>query len=136
MLEISSGAIVYTLINDKIHYLLIKDFHNNYGFPKGHVESGETTIDAAKREIKEEVGLDVNLDTSFHETLEYIMPNSHNKIVHYYIGSYNSQNPTMQEEEVKELLLLPYNKAIDILTFDNMKEVLKKANHYLLYENE
>ena len=35
---------------------------NNWIFPKGHVESGETLKKAAVREAREEAGLDVRLD--------------------------------------------------------------------------
>ena len=72
--EISAGAIVYTKIDNEIRYLLIKDFHGNYGFPKGHLEKKETEAEAAIREIKEEVGIDIVLDTDFKEELNYIMP--------------------------------------------------------------
>ena len=49
MSEISAGAVTYTVQNGKILYLLIKDFHGNYGFPKEHLEDGETLFQAAVR---------------------------------------------------------------------------------------
>jgi len=126
--EISAGAIVYTLIKDEILYLVIKDFHGNYGFPKGHLEKDETLYQAAIREVKEETGIDISLHTSFKEELNYVMPNGRNKTSVYYIGYFEDQTPQRQEEEVEEILLLPYNEAYDIMTFDNMKEALKKAD--------
>ena len=126
--EISAGAIVYTLIKDEILYLVIKDFHGNYGFPKGHLEKDETLYQAAIREVKEETGIDISLHTSFKEELNYVMPNGRNKTSVYYIGYFEDQTPQRQEEEVEEILLLPYNEAYDIMTFGNMKEALKKAD--------
>ena len=35
MSEISAGAITYTMKDHVPFYLLIKDFHGNYGFAKG-----------------------------------------------------------------------------------------------------
>ena len=131
MLEISAGAIIYTYINNEINYLVIKDFHGNYGFPKGHIENNETQIEAALREIKEEVGLDVSLDDNFIQELNYVMPNGKDKRSIYYLAEYKDQTPVKQLEEVDEILLLPYNEALNILTFDNMKEVLIKAHEYL-----
>ena len=64
MSEISAGAITYTMKDHVPFYLLIKDFHGNYGFAKGHLEKGESETQAAIREIKEEVGIDIRLDTS------------------------------------------------------------------------
>lgn len=131
MLEISAGAIIYTYINNEINYLVIKDFHGNYGFPKGHIENNETQIEAALREIKEEVGLEVSLDDNFIQELNYVMPNGKDKRSIYYLAEYKDQTPVKQLEEVDEILLLPYNEALNILTFDNMKEVLIKAHEYL-----
>ena len=61
MSEISAGAIVYTKQNDQIRYLLIQDFHDNYGFPKGHLEKDETLAQAAVREIREEFDADIRV---------------------------------------------------------------------------
>ena len=128
MKEISAGAILYTYINNDVYYLLIKDFHNNWGFPKGHLESNETPLEAAKREIKEEVGINAQILDSFNEELVYIMPNGVEKHSVYYIGTYLNQTPNKQLEEVQEIRLLKYDDALKLLTFDNMKELLNKAN--------
>ena len=56
--EKSCGAIVLSPDNTNRKVLLIK--HENGGhwaFPKGHVEEGETEVETALREIKEETGL-------------------------------------------------------------------------------
>ena len=39
-------------------FLLIKDSYDNWGFPKGHLEDGESPAEAATRETAEETGLD------------------------------------------------------------------------------
>ena len=131
MLEISAGAIVYTHIDNELHYLVIKDFHNNYGFPKGHLEQGETVSEAAKREIKEETGIDIKLNPYFIEELRYPLPNGNDKLSIYFLGYYIDQKPHEQLEEVQEILLLRYEEALDILTFDSMKQILIKANNYI-----
>jgi len=131
MLETSAGAIVYTIIDEQIYYLLIQDFHSNWGFPKGHLENNETLIQAAIREIKEEVGIDIELDTNFVDECNYKMNNGNDKRSVYFLGKYFNQTINKQVEEVQETKLLKYDEAIKQLTFDNMKEVLKKANDYL-----
>jgi len=130
-MEISAGGVLYTIIDNKINYLVSLDFHNNWGFPKGHLENDETPIEAALREIKEEVGIDALIDENFKEELVYTMPNGIQKHSIYYIGKYLDQIPSKQLEEVQDIKILPYNEALKILTFDSMKEVLIKANSYL-----
>ena len=48
------------LINSKNEVLLARS-HNNYQFPGGHVEENESLIEALNREIKEEVGIELNI---------------------------------------------------------------------------
>ena len=130
-MEISAGAVLYIVINNEVNYLLLLDFHNNWGFPKGHLEQGETIVQAALREIKEEVGIDAVLDTDFKEELIYTMPNGIEKHSIYYIGRYADQNPIKQLEEVQDIKILPYEQAINLISFDNMKDVLEKADKYI-----
>ena len=68
--EKSCGAVVYRMEDGSPEILLIK--HRNGGhwaFPKGHVEKNETESETALREIQEETGLAVDLDTGFRETV-------------------------------------------------------------------
>ncbi len=131
MFELSVGAIIYTMDQETMKLLVIRDFHGNYGFPKGHTEKDETLEETALREIREEVGLEVCLDTSFQEELNYIMPNGIAKKSIYYLASYQDQTPVRQEEEVEEICLLTYEEALELLTFANMKEALIKAKRYI-----
>lgn len=131
MKEYSAGAILYTKIDNEIHYLLIKDFHNNWGFPKGHLENDETFKQAAIREIKEEVGIDVSINSTFKTELVYKMPNGIEKHSLYYVAEFAKQVPNRQLEEVQEIKILKYDDAYDLLTFDNMKQTLKQAHKYI-----
>jgi 8-oxo-dGTP pyrophosphatase MutT (NUDIX family) len=57
-IELSAGGvIVRRKEDDSVEVLLIEDSYGNWGFPKGHVEGGETSEEAALRECREETGL-------------------------------------------------------------------------------
>ena len=47
--------------NDEI---LLGYSHNDYQFPGGHVEDGETLIQAVNREVMEETGIDLNVESA------------------------------------------------------------------------
>ena len=59
--EKSCGAIVFTLENGEIKYLLVEEMSGCHSFPKGHVENNETEEETALREIKEETNLEVDI---------------------------------------------------------------------------
>lgn len=70
--EKSCGGIVYRKFHGNTEILLIKHIKSGYwSFPKGHVENSETEEETAKREIKEETGIDVYIDSGFRETVTY-----------------------------------------------------------------
>ncbi len=51
------------VVNEEGKILLVKShkWFNNYTLPGGHIELGETMVEAVRREVKEEVGLDVEV---------------------------------------------------------------------------
>ena len=70
--EKSCGAVVFRKYHGNIELLLIKHVvGGHWSFPKGHVEPGETETETAIREIKEETGIDVELNTTFREVVSY-----------------------------------------------------------------
>ncbi|MFH0887324.1 MAG: NUDIX domain-containing protein [bacterium] len=50
----SAGGVV---INPSNMILVVNQHGNSWSLPKGHIDTGENTIDAAKREILEETGI-------------------------------------------------------------------------------
>ena len=58
--ETSCGAVVYRMTQDggvPIFLLVNSKRSNRWGFPKGHIENGESETETAKREIFEETGI-------------------------------------------------------------------------------
>ena len=127
--EKSAGAVVYTVSNDKIKYLLIKSQNGDIGFPKGHIEQGENEETAALREIFEETSIKAELTGHFKAKIEYTMPNGKSKTVIYFTAVYANQTPKHNDGfEHSEYMLLEYEDALKSLTFENTKEILTKSN--------
>lgn len=127
--EKSAGAVVYTVLDDKIKYLLIKSQNGDIGFPKGHIEQGENEEAAALRDIYEETSIKAELTDDFKAKIEYTMPNGKSKTVIYFTAVYANQMPKHNDGfEHNEYMLLEYDDALKSLSFDNMKDILIKAD--------
>ena len=53
------------VINDKDEVLMVKTYNAGWVFPGGQVEVGENVIDAVKREVMEETGVDIEVGEVF-----------------------------------------------------------------------
>ena len=132
--EKSCGGIIYKQENEVYQFLLIKTMSGNWGFPKGHVEDGETEVETAKREIKEETGLDVELDTKFREMASYYTKEDILKDVVYFIGTVIGGEQQPMENEIEDIKWLDKEEAKMMLAHDSAKTILDKATEYLKKE--
>lgn len=129
----SCGAVVFTHKDGETHYVIIRAHNGEYGFPKGHMEPGETELETALREIAEEVGLKPAFVTGFRKEIQYEFPSKPNltKIAVYYLAEFSDQSLTIQPEEVSIAYLLPFDAAHQLLSFPETKSVLEQAHDYL-----
>lgn len=133
-LEKSAGAVVFRKQNSKIYYLVIKYEAGHWEYPKGNLEKGEGWQQAALREIKEETGLsDITFKPEFKETTKYFYKKEGEtvyKIVTFFLGE-TKENKVRLSFEHKNYKWLEYKEALELVTYDEAKEVLKKAHNFL-----
>ena len=137
--EKSCGAVVFTNVNGKRKYVIISNLEGIYGFPKGHMEPGETKEETAIREIKEETNLDVTLIDGFEEVVEhtfFCFCEEILKNVTYFLAEYKDQEFKAQEEELSKIELMDYEEAMNKFQFENNRIVLKKAEEFLNNKGE
>ena len=132
--EKSCGGVLFTRKDHTVRYLIIRHLGGHWGFPKGHMDPGETEEETALREIREEVGLTVSLLDGFRAEETYPLPNKPDtqKTVVYFLAEFAGQAVRIQPEEVAEASLVPYEDALDLLTHQEAKYVLMQANQYLV----
>ena len=127
--EVSCGAVVFTRTPDGIRYVIIRSLEGFCGFPKGHMEQGETERETALREIREEVGLTVRLLGGFREVYEYPLPKKPGvtKRVIYFLAEYEDQQLAPQAEELSQAELMSFDEAMAAFQFENLRELITKA---------
>ncbi len=130
--EKSCGAVVYRRTTDGVKVLLVKN-HNGrcWSFPKGHVEKDETEEETALREIKEETGLDVEIEKDFRETSIYCPYGRTKKKVVFFLAKALESTVNLQQSEIDYYIWVSIDEAMRMCHHDNDTKVLNKAEHRL-----
>ena len=117
------------IINDKNEILLQRRSPNKDSYPNmldissaGHLMAGDSSLDGAVREIKEELNIDVNPDDL--KLIKTLKKHSNpkpgfinNEFADVYIYKTNKDISDMkyQEEEISEILFVPFYKFKDMV---------------------
>lgn len=130
--EKSCGAVIFRKHQDSYQFMIVKQrFGLHFGFPKGHVEENESELMTAKREVKEEVGLDIKIFEHLRDVTSYSPRPSVNKEVVYFLAEATSEEVIPQEEEIDVALWVNQEDVLDKLTYDSDKlifnNLIKKA---------
>ena len=137
--EFLGGAIVYRVDkNGKKYLAFVHDVFGYWTLSKGHIDEGEDIESGTKREIKEELGLDVELIGKVGEN-EYTASDPEKgkirKHVYYYLAKTDQEKITLQKseglldakwfslEDVANLKM--YGDIVPIIT-KSIKEIIKK----------
>ncbi|HEY9384578.1 MAG TPA: NUDIX hydrolase [Gemmatimonadales bacterium] len=130
--EVSAGGIVFR--RDPaglLRFLLIRDSYDNWGFPKGHLEDGESPADAALRETEEETGLRGLvlhgpirvIDWHFRFRGRFI-----HKYCHFFLFESADGEPVPQEAEgITACHWRGLDEALSELSYENARGVLRRA---------
>jgi 8-oxo-dGTP pyrophosphatase MutT (NUDIX family) len=130
-IETSAGAVVFHR-SEQIEYLLL--FSSFWGFPKGHIEAGEDERTAARREIREEAGLEVAILDGFRYVEKYTYqrkgkPNPKQAI--YFVAEAQDRTARLSREH-SDMAWLSFDEAFARLQFDGLRNTLRAANEFLL----
>ncbi|MEY4639754.1 MAG: hypothetical protein RLY13_752, partial [Actinomycetota bacterium] len=107
--------------------LIHRNRHNDYSWPKGKVDKGETLPETAVREIAEETGLKIKLGPHL-QVVNYTVGNGSPKEVHYWAARVSdkalSKSKFKPSEEVASVDWHSPAEARKLLTYDFDKDVL------------
>ncbi len=129
--ETSAGGVVVRLDEGQPLFLLIRDSYKNWGFPKGHLEPGETPRAAALREVSEETGLgDLRLRAEI-ETIDWYFRfrgRLIHKVCHFYLMESDSASTCPQRDEgITACRWESFERASSLISYENARVVLRRA---------
>ncbi|MEK9160100.1 MAG: bis(5'-nucleosyl)-tetraphosphatase [Patescibacteria group bacterium] len=130
--EKSCGVIVYRMENDRKEFLLLHYPGGHWDFPKGHVEKIDVDEHAtALRELTEETGItEVVFIEGYREPMYYEFNRGHKervkKVVVYFVAETQEREVKISFEH-KNFRWLPYTEALRRLTYENARDLLRKA---------
>lgn len=131
-LEHSSGAVLYTEEQGEIRYILVQERNGNWGFPKGHIEAGESRRQTALREIREETGLHARLEGHFSQTIRYWLKKGTEKEVTYFLARRRAGKIDWNPEGIMAVKAFSFSDALGMISHRNARSVLRRAEEYRL----
>ena len=126
MKEVSAGCIVYRE-NSKIYLIMILDRFGYWTFPKGKVEENEALEMTAIREVKEETGIDVEIERYIGDThYEYNHPEKGpvEKTVHWYLARALSYDISSAYGEITRAEWIELEKAKVLASYETDRKIL------------
>ncbi|OEG71870.1 hypothetical protein ATZ36_12190 [Candidatus Endomicrobiellum trichonymphae] len=140
--EFSFGAVIYKMKNDNPLFLLVNSKRSGiWGFPKGHIENGESEIETARREIFEETGIkNIEFIKNFRQEDVYIINGAASRTDErqvekhsiYFLASALEDALDFDKNEILELKWANINQAQDLLSFANQKKIINSSYNLII----
>ena len=133
--EKSCGAVLFRKAKGSILYLLLHYEAGHWDFPKGGQEKGEKEEETAAREIKEETGIkDIKFIEGFNHQIKYNYKYKGalvSKEVSFCAAETKTEEVKISSEHIG-FEWFDYKNAMQRLTYRNSKELLEKANSFIV----
>lgn len=128
--EFSAGGAVFKKTKKELLWLLIKPAgYDRWQLPKGQLEKGESSAEAAEREVEEEGGVDIKVLKKIGNSQYFYVWEKEKrfKIVTFFLMEYLKDKKDGHDDEIDEVRFVNFKEALKLLSFKDDKEILTKA---------
>ncbi|MHC6592215.1 NUDIX hydrolase [Arthrobacter sp. C152] len=112
---VAAGALPWRVVKDRLEVLLIhRPRYDDWSWPKGKIDDGETIPECAVREVREEIGLDAALGIPLPPIHYHVA--SGLKVVHYWAVKVNGARLVPDGKEVDSVMWCSPERAASLLS--------------------
>lgn len=131
--EVSAGGVVYQRTPTGLEIVLAARRTRSgdlvWGLPKGRIDPGEVPPQTAVREVREETGLDAEIETSlgrisYHYVWEGVRVS---KVVHFFLMRATGGDTDDHDHEMEDVRWFPVDDVLDSAAYDSEREVLARG---------
>jgi 8-oxo-dGTP pyrophosphatase MutT (NUDIX family) len=127
--EFSAGGVVVRRMRGRPFVAVVRVRGETLALPKGHPEPGESSSEAARREVREETGLETELVEKLDDIRYWYARGGERvmKIVSFFLFRYRTGSVEHHDQEVEEALWIPLEEAPSRLAYKGEKEMATVA---------
>jgi 8-oxo-dGTP pyrophosphatase MutT (NUDIX family) len=141
--EFSAGGLVYRRRAGEVSVVLVARRHPKTGtlvwtIPKGHLEDGESSEEAARREVREETGVDAEIESKLGDVTYWYArrkddgtPQRIWKRVRFFLMRFTGGRFADRDEEMDAVKWIPLAEAPAVAAHENERALLRRAAELL-----
>ena len=129
--ESLAGAVVYRDAESGVLFAFVHDVFGYWTLSKGRLNEGERASDAAAREIKEEIGLDVEIEEELEKNSYVASDPERGKVkknVVYFLASAKNDDIKLKDTGgLDDARWFPAKELADLKMYDDIRPIVAKA---------